>query len=493
MRNHQSARKSGRLKRLSAALLAIMLPLAVSAAPMASGASGTSGGTSAPTSASEDEGEWVEVKGGFTTIDLAINTLEQLPACLEYKITGITLRMVIRPWGVYFFWTPHVEHYSPDLVSMSHPELNKMPWIEYSLVFGEAYKQISQLFFARVMSALFNLGNNEIGGGRYLYNQFGKHQSVQFTESTVVGHPVAAFLQAFTFSDTKDGSSNINVNFDTGSSGGGGGGGSSSNDNKDSKSSIPFSEVAQQLSKFIDGIFEMPVKFREAMGYKQVLQFMANSPVIQSVKQLMMRINQALASVGGHVGNSPFCPVNATPFDPYYLSGLDAYLWRMGYPIADSEKSLTILNPFSFDRVAPSRHEGYEDALINLPPEVEKILTPKWGNIYPREGALNQPDTSKHGAVIASRSQSLLGEGKRPIGRIFRVPQYHINGAAWSKMYPKITMCHRNIANTGADIEEHGRYAWTIWTSHDCDLSRRGIPIVTIPLGPIYVTPAIPE
>ena len=472
--------RTGRRQALSAAVLSTILFAASSVNPVLAQAgntgtapSGAAGATHSETPAvatAEDVAALEPMEPGFTTIELAESTLEQLPMCLEYKITGITLRMVIRGWYVYFFWTPHVEHYSPDLLSMSHSELDAMPWLEFNLLLGKVYKQVSNIFFAKILTTLFKLPSTEIGGGRYLDKGWSKHQGVQFTESTVVGHPVAMLLAAFTYGDVV-----IPTN------------------NRQSGGQVTEEGVQNWMTSWIDGNTAWPPLFSEILGYHQVMQLLSTSPVVQQVKQLMQQINAALASVGGRVGSSPFCPVNATPFEPYYLSGLDSYAWRLGYPMADPDKSLTIMNPFSGDKIAPSTETDVGKVLFNLPPEVVKFLKPRWGHTFPREGALDQPDTSKHGAVVAERSRSLLAESKKPMNRIYRIPAYAMNGAAWSKLHPKKTMCHRNIANTGADLEKHSRYAWTLWTSHDCDLERRGIPIVTVPIGPIYVTPAIPE
>lgn len=507
---------AGGRKILSAAILAAILGVVgVTPALAQSSTSGTSPAGNAadqtPTIVTaEDVANLEPMSPGFTSMELAEATLEQLPVCLEYKITGITLRVIITPWFVYYFWTPHVEHYSPDLLAMSHAELNAMPWVEYNALFGEAYKQVSNVLFAKILSTLFGLPQTEIGGGRYLDKGWGKHQAVQFTESTIVGNPVAMFIDAFTFkginlpqpadnSNQNTKRSNPSDEKQSGNKSGGNRGGRTpsvggqSSGNGNGGPQVPTDTVKNWLSSWANGNTNWLPIFSQNLGYTQVMMMMANSPVVQSIKQLMQQIDAALSSINGKVGDSPFCPVNATPFEPYYLSGLDAYAWRLGYPVADPDKSLTILNPLSRDKIAPSSEEDFGKVLFNLPPELVKFLTPRWGHVYPREGALDQPDTSKHGAVVAERGRSLLAESKKPLNRIYRIPKYIMNGAAWSKMHPVQTICHRNIANTGADIEKHSRYAWTLWTSHDCDLFRHGIPIVTVPIGPIYVTPAIPE
>ena len=416
----RSRHMTGGRKALSA-ILAILLGAGMGSSALAQqsrspgqaeNATGQTSPAIATAETAEDVANLEPMSPGFTSMELAEATLEQLPVCLEYKITGITLRVIITPWFVYYFWTPHVEHYSPDLLAMSHAELNAMPWVEYNALFGEAYKQVSNVLFAKILSTLFGLPETEIGGGRYLDKGWGKHQAVQFTESTIVGNPVAMFIDAFTFkginlpqpadnSNQNTKRSNPSDEKQSGNKSGGNRGGRTpsvggqSSGNGNSGPQVPTDTVKNWLSSCANGNTNWLPIFSQNLGYTQVMMMMmANSPVVQSIKQLMQQIDAALSSINGKVGDSPFCPVNATPFEPYYLSGLDAHAWRLGYPVADPDKSLTIMNPLSRDKIAPSSEEDFGKVLFNLPPELVKFLTPRWGHVYPREGALDQPDTT---------------------------------------------------------------------------------------------------
>ena len=465
-----------------------------------------------------------EMEGGFSTMEAAQYTLEQLPQCLEYKIVGISLRLIIiPPFYYYWFWTPHVAHYSPDMLSMSHVELTHIPYIEFNSLLGRNYKYASEKLFAAVVAKLVGLPLYKIGGGRNQYHKWGEHQSVQFMENTVIGNPVAMFLDMFTYDMSRIMQNQIGMgnNSSTGvgtgigaggssNSGGNSGGGQGgwggaspqynggSGNGSSTRPQVKDKQVMSWMGSWIsDQNTEWPTLFSDNMGYQQVMMMMANSPIVQVIKQIMQQIDTALSSVNGKVGDSPFCPVNATPMTPYYLSGFDSYLWRMGYPTADYEHTATIVNPFSDDVIGPTvQNEDYGDALIDLPPEIAALLQPKWGNIYPREGTVNDPNIARVAAVVAKRSQTLLGEEDKPLGRIYKTPKYRINSAAWSKIYPEVGLeCRRNIANTVNEtvVDDQGKSAWTMWTQHHCDLERKGIHIVTIPIGPIYVTPKIRE
>ena len=451
-------------------------PPATAPVPTAPGTNGTAQGQQKQ----EDDGKNVlESAGGFTTLELATTTVAQLPSCLEYTIEGITLRMVIHWWGVSYFWTPHVSHYSPDLLEMSHRELQYFPYIEYRLLLSIPYYEFTKTVFSRLLGALLGIGVNvPMAGGHYLHDQFGKHQSVQFSDAMVIGHPVAMLIEAFTFKGVKLPQAN-------------GGGGQ--------RPQISQADVKAWLESWVTGDTNWPPVFSQALGYQEVLAMLANSPVIQQIKQLMQQIDAALSSINGKVGDSPFCPVNSTPFEPYYLSGGDVYPWRVGYPVADSEKSLTILNPLSRDVIGPTTKRDKQaegviaKVLEKIMEAVRELFRERWGHIYPREGSVDQRDSAKIGAVVAQRAVDLLAEKEKPTGRIYRIPRYRMRGVAWSKMYPVETSCHKNIANTGTEVDRpYDMYAWTVWTQHDCDLFPAGAPVLFVPLG-ISVTPPVPE
>ena len=341
-------------------------PPATAPVPTAPGTNGTAQGQQKQ----EDDGKNVlESAGGFTTLELATVTVAQLPACLDYTIEGLTLRMIIRRWGVYFVWTPHVSHYSPDLLEMSHRELQYFPYIEYRLLLAIPYYEFTRTVFSRLLATLLGFNTNvPMAGGHYLHDQFGKHQSVQFSDAMVIGHPVAMLIEAFTFEG---------VNLPP--SGG-----------KNGRPQVSQEDVTAWLESWVNGKTDWPPIFSEVLGYQEVLAMLANSPVIQQVHQLMMQLNTALASVGGRVGKSPFCPVNSTPFEPYYLSGGDVYPWRIGYPVADSEKSLTILNPLSRDVIGPTTKRDREaetvigKVLEKIAEALRELFRERWGHVYPR-------------------------------------------------------------------------------------------------------------
>jgi len=130
---------------------------------------------------------------GFGTAELVSTTISQIPDCLDYRILGLSLRVIWTPYGPYYFWTLHVGHTVPAMVNQSHPYLDEMPWEEYSMLLGTAYREASE---AIVHVGFLGLANNvEIGAGRYKHHKFGRHYAPQHYESAVIGHPAMIIFQ----------------------------------------------------------------------------------------------------------------------------------------------------------------------------------------------------------------------------------------------------------------------------------------------------------
>jgi len=152
---------------------------------------------------------------GFSTAELVSTTISQIPDCLDYRILGLSLRVIWTPYGPYYFWTLHVGHTVPAMVDQSHPYLDEMPWEDYSRLLGSAYRSASE---AIVHVGFLGLANDvEIGAGRYKHHKFGRHYAPQHYESAVIGHPAMIIFQR-TGGGEKSG----------GSSGGNGGGSNAS-------------------------------------------------------------------------------------------------------------------------------------------------------------------------------------------------------------------------------------------------------------------------
>ena len=428
------------------------------------------------------------VHAGFGTAELVSTTISQIPDCLDYRILGLSLRVIWTPYGPYYFWTLHVGHTVPAMVNQSHPYLDEMPWEDYSRLLGSAYRAASE---AIVHVGFLGLADNvEIGAGRYKHRKFGKHYAPQHYESALIGHPAMIIFQK-TGGGEKSGSGN------------GGGGSSASSPEKQKTPSNPTN------SRYFQGTGNVPRnnsgnagngngqqqpppgagflnrwqnkgsgqgqftdQERQSLGYDETMSQIDGADYTD-----YDRANDSVTSaVDGYdvsTGGRYFCTLPYTPFWPYYLSGLDSILWRHGWPLVDLHR---IWNPlWPGPRIAPS---------------TGTILPETWGHLYPRYGTVDHVDDAKASAVIARRGLDILADPQ--IGRVYW-PTTAPSGVAWSKVYPEQVSCHKNIAHTGTQRIESRQYAWTSWFYATCDLDERGQLVLRIPLGPIQVTPAIPE
>lgn len=425
---------------------------------------------------------------GFGTAELVSTTISQIPDCLDYRILGLSLRVIWTPYGPYYFWTLHVGHTVPAMVNQSHPYLDEMPWEDYSRLLGSAYRTASE---AIVHVGFLGLADNvEIGAGRYKHHKFGKHYAPQHYESALIGHPAMIIFQ-------KTGG---------GEKSGGGNGGSGSSASSPEKQKAPSNPTN---SRYFQGTGNVPRnnggnagngngqqqpqpgagflnrwqnkgsgqgqftdQERQSLGYDETMSQIDGADYTD-----YDRANDSVTSaVDGYdvsTGGRYFCTLPYTPFWPYYLSGLDSILWRHGWPLVDLHR---IWNPlWPGPRIAPS---------------TGTILPETWGHLYPRYGTVDHVDDAKASAVIARRGLDILADPQ--IGRVYW-PTTAPSGVAWSKVYPEQVSCHKNIAHTGTKRIEERQYAWTSWFYATCDLDERGQLVLRIPLGPIQVTPAVPE
>lgn len=440
------------------------------------------------------------------TVELLSRAITNLPSCIEYCINAVVLKVRWKMGRPKFFWTLNVSHNSPNWLTMTHPELDKTPYTEFNVVFGKFYKQTSELFFKEPVSSIAGVNAAEIGGGRYQHKGWGKHQSVQFSEATVIGHPGSMILPMFdqnglkpaskpgrkgepepcrTHGCLEDQGTNIGIGIRND-------GGSSSGLSDEEKAKLGSSYLTRWLRG--NGAINDPGLLR-IFSYKEIHDYIANSPLGSFFKKLGTSIRLAAKPYGGKIERI-FCPSEAAPFIPYYLSGYDAYAWRLGYPIADSNYSLTIANPLSKDKLGTKVKPIVKvaDKVIEMPKVYEY-----WGNVFPRDGTVKTQNSAKMGAIVGYRANHILSDKKGTVGRIYRRPHENTVGV-WAKDVPPIntttpgqteSACHSNIANTGIFQQANATYAFTSWPKYHCDLAR-GSRIASIPLK-TCLTPSVPE
>jgi integrating conjugative element protein (TIGR03756 family) len=171
----------------------------------------------------------------------------------------------------------------------------------------------------------------------------------------------------------------------------------------------------------------------------------------------------------GDMGFSYLCDRTTTSFQPYFISTLDSYAWRWGIT----------------EQLYPATH------IPGMREMAPYFTGNNWGNIFPRQGFLAQPDDYKTGAVIAQRAaditsnigsphvyQSTQGfpyEGYWPPGPVMEMnPLNH----RWQGLHPYVEGgCYIFPLPFSGDMEEQTAYAWALWRPYAC-CSRAGQRLV---------------
>ncbi|AKG68264.1 integrating conjugative element protein, PFL_4710 family [Serratia fonticola] len=152
------------------------------------------------------------------------------------------------------------------------------------------------------------------------------------------------------------------------------------------------------------------------------------------------------------------CPSSATAFVPYFLSTLDALMWRTGLP-----ESL------------------YPEALTPGLREVGSSLN-MWGNVYPRSGFVTQVDDYKAAAVVAQRTADIITrtgqvhvynpmtaskrEGYWPPGSV--TENTGTKNHKWQRLAPSISSSCAVFPDNSNPIAADGAYAWALWQPYSC-------------------------
>lgn len=152
------------------------------------------------------------------------------------------------------------------------------------------------------------------------------------------------------------------------------------------------------------------------------------------------------------------CASGATAFMPYYLSTLDTLAWRHGIPESVYPEAIT-----------PGLRETGSQAAGNM-----------WGNLYPRQGFLVQPDDFKAAAVMAQRAGDVVTRNGQP--HVYRpltparrdgywppgpIVENDASTHKWQLLYPQRRSTCAIFPSDTAQSEDGG-YAWSLWRPYSC-------------------------
>lgn len=160
-----------------------------------------------------------------------------------------------------------------------------------------------------------------------------------------------------------------------------------------------------------------------------------------------------LASQSGYA-----CARGATAFMPYYLSTLDSLAWRYGIPESLYPESLM-----------PGIREIGRQASGNM-----------WGNVYPRQGFLVQPDDFKAAAVMAQRAGDVITRNWQPHVYLPLTPttrdgywppgpivENDASTHKWQLLYPQVQPTCAIFPGDPLQSADGG-YAWSLWRPYSC-------------------------
>ncbi|PBJ10770.1 TIGR03756 family integrating conjugative element protein [Pseudomonas sp. ACN5] len=160
-----------------------------------------------------------------------------------------------------------------------------------------------------------------------------------------------------------------------------------------------------------------------------------------------------LASQSGYA-----CASGATAFMPYYQSTLDSLAWRRGIPESVYPESLM-----------PGIREIGSQVSGNM-----------WGNIYPRQGYLVQPDDFKAAAVMAQRAGDVMTRNGQPHVYVPLTPakrdgywppgpiiENDASTHKWQLLYPQAQPTCAIFPSNPVQSADGG-YAWSLWRPYSC-------------------------
>lgn len=420
----------------------------------------------------------IKVGDTYTTAGLIGRTIQALPACLRYCLLGIEIRVRYTGFTLEVFYVPRVEHYLSSLHVMASDRFPLEPYLEWSKTVGALQKSLLDRLAQVVPPLLGGQPLVESSGGQTRYGNYGHHQSTNFKEVELFGHPVAllpmlldstghySFTPAYASGGGYgyDGNGGYGDGASSGGSGDSGGGFIGSWTSWASpcfthpnqcpmgplfpigiiRQFYPLTEVINQITSALDSI-------------KGALNFIEMAKTLREIAHNVG--NQGYGAGGGVQIDRLLCRNTVRIFYPYYLSGPDALFWRSGFPITDLDHATTLLNPFSTDRIG--------------------ALGETWGHLYPRHGFLNNDHPGRVAPTLAYRGAHLVADSSVKLR-----PKFTSDEAKghWQSLSPVPTpYCTANIADLPTPMDEGGGYAYNIWPRYECPLSDIGVLVMFIP------------
>lgn len=411
-------------------------------------------------------------------------------SCGGYCIIGFCAHLKLgfsltRGFYYYTIISPRIRSTLPELLIMSFDEVGDQPFKEWRDTFGKVIATANG-----PASSIIGITDG-LQGGRPDPIRQGQHQTVSFKEVDIIGHPLALLPELVNDQGASTSDQNYKLpNYASTAYA------STTLDNNTqeslSKSGFGFSPGSFKWPSLDSVTDSIKQKVNAAIQSMQVIdQLNSVKSATQTVKNIKKTVNVALEAAEVSVRSSGwlnftrprfraprlFCDATTKPFQPYYISFLDAFWWRSGYPITDgpisgTDKSKVIINPLSTDTLQK----------VSSPLDVMKKEI--WGHLYPRDGSINQSHDAKTGSVIAWRGLDVLRTAVRSGHRV-GVPLKDNTPGKWQLIFPEVKSCRNDpYYPQGADLSidslkpsGYGGYAWNYYKTSTCCSNTSGTKI----------------
>jgi len=498
--------------------------------------------------ATEDDYTQGQETGGFNLFELMGATIEGIPDCIDYCITGIDIRYKF-PAKIIF--AALLRHNNADLIMEIYPSLSKVdlnmpqipgfainekrtmsPWREWADVMGTGQYKITKGWASQMYSEL------GFDGGTHLQADFGNEQQHGYKEAHAIGHPyvlIPYLLDTGTgeidadCQEPEEGTVPVGQEPTTGPT------------SDACLSNLPghYQQTAQQeladqepdpitdedpdwmnmtpeeladeaVTEFENQVTDYVVEVQQcSVDLRCLLVDVLGSQEFQRIFRIVDTIEdsvetirdavetiQTIADVAAFIATGDIgwevrvdrllCPSeDITALMPYYLSGVDPQ-WRSG---------LIDIPPYSFP------NDPHKVATIINPFSADRVgqNNELWGHIYPRSGVYNHSHDAKAAMLVTKRLEDIVIEPQR---RRLRWNEYGFGPSEdgwhgkWQMLYPyKLKTCEiepwtldgiaQNVHGDFMYPAKESRYAYNYWREKKCGTTTRGSRVTSFDIPEI--------
>lgn len=437
----------------------------------------------------------------FKLVDLLGTSLNGVldTTCGGYCLTGFCAHLNIGfslTKGLYYYTiiSPKIQHALPELLISAYDGVGREPFKEWRDTYGQVMKAANEGFVSNFLRTPDGLQGSQTG--RPI------NQGTTNKEIDIIGHPLAMLpglvnegddnedsrpYQMPTYRTTANASQEETLTVAT--------------EDAQEDTGMTFGPDGFNLNRLSDFTGSLSNKVSDGMGALDAVNAIEDfKSLAQTMKNIKTTMNTALAtaetttraSFWGNFLNPRFkmprlfCTTYVKAFQPYYMSFLDSFWWRSGYPLTDgpisgSDHTNTIFNPVSLDT-------------LQTVESITEVMTSEiWGHLYPRDGSIAQTHDGKAASVIAWRGLDVLKTAVKDGYRVGVVvpesPDLHSEpDPKWQMIFPQVQQCQDDPyyeQNDELHIDSvkpsvHGGYAWNYYRTYNCCSNTKGTELTGV-------------